>query len=206
MRDWLSLREIHSKKLIRGFYSLLSDPWSVITHCHLSHANLLQQNMQENRTTSNSEKKNSSRLHYPEFSLSASRRTFAGWSLWTWERLWVAAGFAGVKKKKKKKLFDREVRRPVQRRLEKGREVLSVCQWQFPSQRGGRTESDKWFVRVQATGHGAKCQGLSQPWAEGSATSTPQRGKYSGGWECEWCEDTEIKQNGNDVASLRHFI
>lgn len=102
MRDWLSLREIHSKKLIRGFYSLLSDPWSVITHCHLSHANLLQQNMQENRTTSNSEKKNSSRLHYPEFSLSASRRTFAGWSLWTWERLWVAAGFAGVKKKKKK--------------------------------------------------------------------------------------------------------
>lgn len=57
MRDWLSLREIHSKKLIRGFYSLLSDPWSVITHCHLSHANLLQQNMQENRTTSNSEKK-----------------------------------------------------------------------------------------------------------------------------------------------------
>lgn len=27
-----------------------------------------------------------------------------------------------------------------------------------------------------------------------------------GGRECEWCEDTEIKQNGNDVASLRHFI
>lgn len=33
-------------------------------------------------------------------------------------------------------------------------------------------ESDKWFVRVSATGRGAKCQGLFQPWAKGSATSS----------------------------------
>lgn len=52
---------------------------------------------------------------------------------------------------------------------------------QFASQRGGRLGSYKWFVRVSATGHRAKCQGLLQPSAKGSATSTPQRGKSSGG-------------------------
>ncbi len=72
------------RKIIRCFCSMLSDPWSAITNCHLSHANLSHRTCKKTGKDCSSKKKNSDHItHNPPS---------PGRSLRTWERLWVAAG------------------------------------------------------------------------------------------------------------------
>lgn len=103
-------------------------------------------------------------------------------------------------------LFDRKVKRSVcgNRRQKLVPLPVPVRSFAVSVEAGWRVTNEQQACKQQGTERNVRdCLSREQQRArleQRSAENSP-RGRR----ECEWCEDTEDKQNGNDVASLRHF-
>ncbi|RVE67455.1 hypothetical protein OJAV_G00102980 [Oryzias javanicus] len=102
-------------------------------------------------------------------------------------------------------LSDRKVKRSVCGDCRQKLVLLAVPVGSFAvsAEAGWRVTNEQQACKQQGTErHVRDCLSREQQRArlEHRSAENIQRGR-----ECEWCEDTEVKQNGNDVASLRHF-